>query len=102
VSKDWLGEVAQSTNEARAVAITVRAASPQDAACVYNFLGIANQLLGEFGKAIDYHMQCLAIAKEMGDRAGEGRKHTHTNTVAAARAAGGRQHLSRIARNLLQ
>jgi hypothetical protein len=62
------------------VAITVRAASPQDAVCVYNFLGIANQSLVDFGKAIDYHMQCLANAKEVGDRAGEGRKHTHKHS----------------------
>ena len=57
-SKDWRGVVALE-HEARAVAITVRAASPQDAVCVYNFLGIANQSLVDFGKAIDYHMQCL-------------------------------------------
>jgi len=38
-------------------------------------LGNANQLQGEFLQAIEYHMQHLAIAKEVGDRAGEGSAH---------------------------
>ena len=36
---------------------TVRAASPHDAVCVYNYLGIVQQSMGDFGKAIDYHLQ---------------------------------------------
>ena len=31
--------------------------------------------LRDFSKAIEYHTQCLAIAKEVGDRAGEGRAY---------------------------
>ena len=33
------------------------------------------QLQGGFSKAIAYHTQCLAIAKEVGDRAGEGKAY---------------------------
>ena len=35
-------------------------------------LGIAYRSLGDFSRAIEHHTQCLAIAKEVGDRAGEG------------------------------
>ncbi len=35
-------------------------------------LGNAYGLLGDFSKAIEYHTQRLAIAMEVGDRAGEG------------------------------
>jgi tetratricopeptide (TPR) repeat protein len=35
-------------------------------------LGNAYQSKGDFRKAIEYHMQHLEIAKEVGDRAGEG------------------------------
>ena len=37
----------------------------------YGNLGSAYQWLEDFSKAIEYHMQHLAIAKEVGDRAGE-------------------------------
>ena len=36
-------------------------------------LGRAYDSLRDFSKAIEYHTQHLAIAKEVGDRAGEGR-----------------------------
>ena len=45
---------------------------PDYASRVYNTLGNAYQSLGNYAKAIEYHTQCLAIAKEVGDRAGEG------------------------------
>ena len=35
-------------------------------------LGKAYDSLGDFNKAIEYHTLDLAIAKEVGDRAGEG------------------------------
>jgi len=38
-------------------------------------LGNAHWSMGDFYQAISYHTQCLAIAKEVGDRAGEGRAY---------------------------
>ena len=38
-------------------------------------LGNAHISLGDFSNAIKYHTQCLAIAKEVGDRAGEGKAY---------------------------
>ncbi len=38
-------------------------------------LGDAHDSLGDFAQAIKYHTQCLAIAKEVGDRAGEGKTY---------------------------
>ena len=35
-------------------------------------LGNAFKSHGDYAKAIEYHTHCLAIAKEVGDRAGEG------------------------------
>jgi hypothetical protein len=40
-------------------------------------IGIAYQSLGEHSKAIEYHTQHLAIAKELGHRYNS---HTHTHT----------------------
>ena len=45
---------------------------PGNASFVYCILGNAYQSLGDFHKAIEYHGQHLAIAKEVGDRAEEG------------------------------
>ena len=44
------------------------------------------QLQGGFSKAIAYHTQCLAIAKEVGDRAGEG--HAYGNLGNAYQSQG--------------
>jgi len=44
---------------------------PGYASWVYCTLGNAYASLGDFNKAIEYHTQHLAIAKEVGDRAGE-------------------------------
>jgi hypothetical protein len=41
----------------------------------YANLGIAYKLQGDFSKAIEYHTHRLAVAKEVGDRAGEGRAY---------------------------
>jgi len=38
----------------------------------YGNLGCTYRSLGDFSQAIKYHTQDLAIAKEVGDRAGEG------------------------------
>ena len=43
-------------------------------------LGYANQSQGDFIQAIEYHGQHLAIAKEVGDRAGEGRAYGNLGT----------------------
>ena len=39
----------------------------------YGSLGNVCQSLGDFSQAIEHHARDLAIAKEVGDRAGEGR-----------------------------
>ena len=67
---DWRGVAAQE-RAARAVAAAVRTSMPGNASFVYCILGIAYRNLGDFNKAIEYHAQHLAIAKEVGDRAGE-------------------------------
>ena len=68
---DWQGVAAQE-HAARAVAAAVRTSMPGEAAWVYCTLGNACQSQGSFSKAIECHGQDLAIAKEVGDRAGEG------------------------------
>jgi hypothetical protein len=73
-ASDWLG-VAGLEREGKEVAAAVRTAMPGHAAYVYSTLGSAYQLLGDFSKAIKYHTQHLAMAREMADRAGEGRAH---------------------------
>ena len=73
-ASDWRG-VAALEREGEEVAAAVRTAMPGHAAYVYSTLGSAYHLLGDFSKAIKYHTQHLAMAKEMADRAGEGRAH---------------------------
>ena len=68
---DWRGVAAQERT-ARAVAAAVRTSMPSIASFVYSILGRAHQNLGSFFKALEYHAQDLSIAKEVGDRAGEG------------------------------
>jgi hypothetical protein len=68
---DWRGVAAQE-RAARAVAATVGTSMPLMASCVYCTLGNVYHSLGNFSKAIEYHAQDLAIAKEVGDRAVEG------------------------------
>ena len=78
---DWRGVSAQE-RAARAVAAAVRTSMPRVAAWVYSTLGNAYQKLGSFSKAIEYHTQRLAIAKEVGDRAGEGRAYANLGSAA--------------------
>jgi tetratricopeptide (TPR) repeat protein len=47
-------------------------APPKEVGMVFASLGNACQLLGNFSQAIEYQTQYLAIAKEVGDREGEG------------------------------
>jgi tetratricopeptide (TPR) repeat protein len=68
---DWRGVAAQE-RAARAVAAAVRTSMPSKAAWVYCILGIAFKSLGSFSKALEHHKEHLKIAKEVGDRAGEG------------------------------
>jgi hypothetical protein len=50
-------------------------------ACAYQSLVLRN-----FSKAIvEYHAQDLAIAKEVGDRAGEGREYENLNNACRSR-----------------
>jgi tetratricopeptide (TPR) repeat protein len=73
---DWRGVVTQE-RAARAVAAAVRTSMPSTAAWVYCTLGRAYQNLGNFSKALEHHMEHLTIAKEVGDRAGEGQVYGH-------------------------
>ncbi len=84
-SKDWRGVVAME-RQVRAVAEAVRATDPRMAAFGYSILGTAYwrpgrrvktgetlyRSLEDFAKAVEYHKEHLAIAKEVGDRAEEG------------------------------
>ena len=65
---DWRG-IAALEREALALA---RVADPSLAGVIHSMLGNAYQSLGDFSRAIEHHTQHLAIAKEVGDRAGEG------------------------------
>ena len=55
----------------------LRTAMPRQAAWVYSTRN-AYQSLGDYAKAIEYHGQDLAIAQEVGDRAGEGMAYAST------------------------
>ena len=71
---DWR-DVAAQKREAREVAAALRTSMPSKAAGVYCILGNAYQNLGNFSKALEHHKECLTMAKEVGDRAGEGRAY---------------------------
>ena len=47
---------------------------------MYGNLGNANYLLGDYSKALEYHTQHLAIAKEVADRAVEGEAYGRLGT----------------------
>jgi len=46
---------------------------PHAAGNAYCGLGNAHYSMGDFSQAIEYYTQHMAIAREVGDRAGEGR-----------------------------
>ena len=71
---DWRGVAAQE-RAARAVAAAMRTSMPDYASFVYGTLGIAYRNLGNFSKALEHHKEHLTMAKEVGDRAGEGRAY---------------------------
>jgi len=83
---DWRGVAAQE-RAARAVAAAVRTSMPSIASIVFSTLGNAYDSLGDFSKAIEYHAQHLEIAKEVGDRGGEGK--AYANLGCAYQAQGG-------------
>jgi tetratricopeptide (TPR) repeat protein len=68
---DWRGVAAQE-RAARAVAAAVRTSMPSIASIVYCTLGSAHHKLGNFSKALEHFTQQLTMAKQVGDRAGEG------------------------------
>jgi tetratricopeptide (TPR) repeat protein len=68
---DWRGVAAQE-RAAMAVAAAVRTSMPNYASFVYSALGSAYQNLGSFSKALEHHKGHLTMAKEVGDRTGEG------------------------------
>ena len=70
-----VGDRSACNNLRRAVLALVRdagGADPGMASGILNALGNVYQALGDFSQAIAYYTQHLAIAKEVGDRAGEG------------------------------
>ena len=69
--RNWRGIVAQE-GAALALARDVRVADPGVAGFILSALGNAHYMMGDFSQAIAYHTQHLAIAREVGDRAGEG------------------------------
>jgi len=54
---------------------------PGNASYVYCTLGNAYQKLGSFSQALEYHTQDLTIAKEVGNRAEEGRAYANLGNV---------------------
>jgi tetratricopeptide (TPR) repeat protein len=68
----WHELVGMEQTACAAAAAVVRQWRPNIAGAVYSALGNAHQWLGECGTAIEYHHKHLAIAREVGDRAGEG------------------------------
>jgi len=77
---DWRGMAAQE-RAARTVAAAVRTSMPGYAAWVYHTQGNAYRSQGDFNKAIEYRAQDLAIAKEVGNRAGKGRAYEPRHRV---------------------
>jgi tetratricopeptide (TPR) repeat protein len=67
-----LAGIAALERAALALARDLRGAHPDKAGAIHSVLGMAYVSLGDFSKVIKYHTQRLAIAKEVGDRAGEG------------------------------
>jgi tetratricopeptide (TPR) repeat protein len=53
---------------------------PSKASFVYSTLGRAYRSQGDYAKAIEHHTQDLAIAKEVGNRAGEGTAYGNLGT----------------------
>ena len=76
---DWRGIAALET-EALGLARDVRGVDPGLAGAINSMLGNAHHSLGDFSEAINYHTQHLEIAKEVGDRAGEGRVYKNLGT----------------------
>jgi tetratricopeptide (TPR) repeat protein len=60
---------------ATTLAAAVRTSSQRTALFNYFALGRAYQQLEDFTKSIEFHTQCLAMAKEMGYRVGEGQSY---------------------------
>ena len=71
VADNWRG-IAAHEGAALALVRDLRVADPEVAGFILSALGNAHGRLGGFSQAIAYHTQCLAIAREVGDRAGEG------------------------------
>jgi hypothetical protein len=68
---DWQG-VLELERAGREVATALRTRDRHKAALVYCVLANAYQSLDNHSKAIEYHTYCLEIAKEVGERKGEG------------------------------
>ena len=73
-TRNWQGIAAQE-GAALALARDVRVADPGASGAILSALGNAHDSLGNFSQAIAYHTQDLAIAREVGNRAGEGRSN---------------------------
>ena len=77
---DWQG-VAAHEHKAGAVAAAVRTSMPSQAAWVYCILGNAHQNLGNFSKALEHHKEHLTMAREVGDRLGEGAAYANLGSA---------------------
>ena len=58
----------------------------------YKKLGKDNFSLSDFQKAINYHNQSLGIAKEVGDRVGEGRAYMAISAMFITSSANSKKH----------
>jgi tetratricopeptide (TPR) repeat protein len=77
---DWRS-VTKLERKGNAVADAVRITMPSNAAFVYCILGNAYYQAGRFDKAIEYHTQDLAIAKELGWRLEQARAYGNLGGV---------------------
>jgi tetratricopeptide (TPR) repeat protein len=75
-----LGTIPRRSNTTRRTWRLQRKCATGQGRAMRTNLGIAYQSLADCSKAIEYYAQRLAIAKELGDRAGEGRAYNNLGT----------------------
>jgi tetratricopeptide (TPR) repeat protein len=68
---NWLS-LADIADDLLLLARDLRSGLPEVAKAIFSWLGICYHTLGQQTKAIEHHEQCLSLAEEMGDRAGQG------------------------------
>jgi tetratricopeptide (TPR) repeat protein len=70
-SGNWLS-LADMADELLRTAQDLRSAKREWAGAIFGWLGVCYKRLGQYTKAIELHEQCLTVATELGDRAGQG------------------------------